>query len=251
MHQNQAISKLAKLILIVYLLIVAFQSNSAYADNLASPDFKIQMGTINITGGEKSGGGYKLSDTVGQTAQGQFDSTGYRVKAGFQYVRSTIPFSFTISNLNIDFGTLVPNTPATASNTLRVTSGSAYGYTVKAIEDHTLQTSAGQNIADTSCNASTPCDINSATAWNHPGRYGLGYNMSGTDVDTSIFIDSSYYRPFANNFLGHNPVTVMTKSGVTTSAGSTATVTYTILIPGSQPAGKYQNIVQYIAVPSY
>ena len=111
----------------------------ARAEDLKSPTFEIQMSTINLTGGSKSSATYKLTDTVGQTFQGQFNSAGYVILAGFQYIHTLTPFSFKISNLDIDFGSLVPGTPSLLSNTLTVTTGSAYGYSVKTIEDHPLR----------------------------------------------------------------------------------------------------------------
>ena len=41
----------------------------------------------------------------------------------------------------------------------------------------------------------------------------------------------------------------MSKSAVTT--GSTATVTYKANVSGSQAAGTYENIVQFIATPTF
>ena len=134
------------------------------ADNLRSDTFRIDMSNINMTGGRKESSSYSLTDTVGQTFQGQFDSNGYRVRAGFQYINSLIRFSFTISDLTIDLGTLVAQTPSTATNTLTISTGNAYGYTVKAIESHELR--AGTNdIPDTPCDAATTCTITNANVW--------------------------------------------------------------------------------------
>lgn len=220
-----------------------------FADDLKSPTFEIQMSTINITGGNKSSASYKLSDTVGQTFQGQFDSAGYVILAGFQYINTLIPFTFKISNLDIDYGSLVPGVPSLLSNTLTVTTGSAFGYSVKAIEDHPLRRSDGTTtIPDTSCDLATPCLQTDANVWSDNTRFGFGYNMSGTDVDTSDFVNSSYYRPFPVENVDQ-PAIVMSRGGVATN--SAATVTYKVNISGSQAAGIYQNAIQYIAIPSF
>lgn len=213
------------------------------------PFFEIQMSTVNITGGNKSSASYKLSDTVGQTFQGQFNSAGYAILAGFQYINSIIPFTFKISNLNIDFGSLVPGIPSLRSNNLTVTTGSAYGYTVKTIEDHSLRKSdSTTTIPDTSCDLATPCLQADANVWNDNTRYGFGYNMSGTDVDTADFVNSTYYRPFPIQNVDQ-PAIVMSKDGIATS--SAATVTYKLNIEDIQAAGTYQNSIQYIAIPSF
>ncbi len=220
------------------------------ADNLTSDAYKVQMGTVNITGGNKAGGGYKLSDTVGQTAQGLFSGSGYKVRAGFQYIHSIIPFSFHISSTSISFGILFPNTFSTSSNTLTVVAGGGYGYAVKAIQDHPLKlTNSPATIINTACDPATPCTISNADVWTSTTSYGFGYNMSGTDVDTADFVDSTYYRPFANNALSESPVTVMSKNGVTRT--SIATVTYRVNVSPTQEAGSYQNAIQYIAIPAY
>ncbi|MFZ3068694.1 MAG: hypothetical protein WA052_00030 [Microgenomates group bacterium] len=225
------------------------ETSLVYADDLKSPTFEIQMSTINITGGAKSSTTYKLTDTVGQTFQGQFNSAGYVILAGFQYINTLIPFSFKISDLDINFGSLVPGIPSLLSNTLTVTTGSAFGYAVKAIEDHPLRRSDGvTTIPDTSCDLATPCLQADANVWSDNTRFGFGYNMSGADVNTTDFINSTYYRPFPVENIDQ-PAIVMSKGGIATS--SAATVTYKINISGSQAAGTYQNAIQFIAIPAF
>jgi hypothetical protein len=221
-----------------------------FADNLTSPAFNIKMGTINITGGSKSSASYKLNDTVGQTAQGEFNSAGYTIKAGFQYVISSIPFSFTISNIDLDYGSLVPGTPSILSNILTVTNGSAYGFTVKAIEDHPLKLVSGTDtIPDSACDLATPCSITDATPWTDNARFGFGYNVVGSDKDPE-FVNSTYYRPFPIQG-SDQPSTVMLRSSITPATGSATTVNYKINISGSQAAGTYQNGIQFIAIPAF
>lgn len=237
---------------LIFLIIFTVSSMSfVNGEDLQSPSFEIQMSTINITGGSKSNqsGTINLTDTVGQTFQGRFDGSGYVIEAGFQYIHSIIPFSFKISDLDINFGSLVPGTPNTRTNTLTVTTGSAFGYTVKTIEDHPLRRSDNTTtIPDTNCDLATPCIKTDANLWTDNARYGFGYNMSGVDVDTGDFINSSYYRPFPIQNTD-SPVIVMSKAGVATSSAST--VTYKVNINGSQAAGTYQNSIQFIAIPSF
>ncbi len=238
---------------IVFLIFCVFEfftsASIVSADTLTSPAFEINMGTINITGGQKSSTSFKLTDTVGQTFQGRFDSTGFVVKAGFQYIYSLIPFTFTISNLDLNFGSLVPGTPSLLTNLLTVTTGSAYGYTVKVIEDHPLRLSNGVvTIPDTPCDIASPCTQSDATPWTINTNYGFGYNIQGDDVDTADFVDNTYFRPFPVQDVD-DPATVMSRGSVATD--SAATVTYKINISGTQAAGTYQNNLQYIAIPSF
>lgn len=230
-------------------LFAFFVHSQVFADTLTSPTFEIKMGTVNITGGRKTSASYNLTDTVGQTFQGQFDSTGFTIKAGFQYIYSIIPFTFTISNLDLNFGSLVPGTPSLLTNILTVTTGSAFGYTVKVLEDHPLRLSNGvTTIPDTSCDLASTCTQSDATPWITNTSYGFGYNIQGTEVDTAEFVDNTYFRPFPIQNID-SPATVMSRNGVATQ--SAATVTYKINISGSQAAGIYQNNIQYVAIPAF
>ena len=87
-----------------------------FADNMESSTYRIQMGTINIGGKDQTSDSYKLGTSLGQTAANEFSSSGYIVKAGFQYIHSIIPFRFSLSSTNINLGTLSPNTPLNCHN---------------------------------------------------------------------------------------------------------------------------------------
>lgn len=225
---------------------------NAKAINMSSPAYEIDMSNLNMVSGRKSGSGLVVSDTVGQTAPGRYDSTGYVVKAGFQYIHSILPFSFTISDLSIDFGSLTPGTPATLENTLSVTAGSAGGWQVTAFENHEMrnQTESAE-IPDAKCNdpVADPCTPTDAKVWTDNDDYGFGYSISGDNVDTDDFVDDSYFRPFANQEESESPAEIMASSESTSSA--TATVTYKVNISPQQSAGNYQNYLVFIATPTY
>lgn len=231
---------------IVFTLFIPFV---AHADFLYSPTYLIEMSSINMGAGTATSSAYSLNTTLGQTIQGLFGTSGFLVKAGFQYIHPLIPFTFRISNLNIDFGSLVPGTPSTKTNTLTVTTGSAHGYSVNTIEDHALRLVDGTaTIPNTSCDLSLTCSTLVASPWTDNGRYGFGYNIQGTDVNTLVFVNNTYYRPFPMENVD-TPVTIMQRNGVATD--SSATVTYKINIDGTQASGVYQNSIQYLAIPSF
>lgn len=219
--------------------------------NMSSDSYEIQMGNLNMTSGRKTGGGNVLTDTVGQTAPGEYISNGYKVLAGFQYINSIIPFSFTISDLSISFGSLIPGIPSTLTNTLTVVAGSAGGWQVTTMENHELRTPTGTaEIDDTSCNGGAQtCSISDANLWDDNGQYGFGYNLSGENIDADDFVNSDYYRPFANDEDDDSPVTIMSSEAATRSA--TATVTYKVNISALQTAGNYQNYLTFVATPTY
>jgi len=222
-------------------------ATNAYAVNMDSDSYKIQWGNVNMGGGRKTSGGYIITDTLGQIAPGDYQSAGYWLRAGFQYIHSIIPFTFTISDLNIAFGSLVVGTPSTDTNTLTVSAGGAGGYQVLAQENHVLRSDQGSNLADTLCDTSL-CDETNADPWTSNSVYGFGFNMSGNDIPVD-FVDSTYFRQFADLESAENKQIVMSSDAVTSS--STATVTYKVNIDSTQEAGNYENAITFVAIPAY
>lgn len=214
---------------------------------VTSPNYVIQMPNLNSGAGIPASTNYSMSSTIGQTSAGLYSSSGYRVKSGFQYIYSIIPFSFTISSISINFGHLVAQTPSTATNTLTVASGGAGGYQVKASENNPLKvSSSGKTIPNTNCNVS--CTNTTAGIWNSNTKYGFGFNMSGNDIPAD-FTDLTYFRPFANRSNSESPQVVM--SSIYVGSGRQSTVTYKVNVSGVQASGIYNNIITYTAIPSY
>jgi hypothetical protein len=229
----------------------AWATTPALAERLESDSYVIQFGNFNMTAGEKSSTNYNVTDTVGQTGAGPFGSYGgssYFVGSGFQYIYQIDDFSFQISQVAVDLGTLTPNTHNTASHNLTITTRGAGGYNVYAYELHPLRHSNGSaTIPDTTCNAGT-CTQTTAGVWTTLTVTGFGYNMSGHDVPAA-FVDSTYYKQFADNSLAEAMQVVMSSSNI--ASNRTATVTYKAGVSGIQAAGNYQTGVAYIAVPGY
>ncbi len=235
--------------LIIIFLSVAFFLQ-AQAVNMRSNRYRIQFGNINIGAQPQSSPNYDLSITLGQTAAGKFQSTGYVIKAGFQYIYSIIPFRFSISNTNLNFGSLTPNNPKTVQTILTVSFGGAGEYKVTVAELGPLRTLDNTNsIPDTSCDGGTnTCTESSAAVWSNTTAYGFGYNMSGQDIP-SDFIDSTYYRPFPDKLAGESPAVVMSSANV--GRNRQATMTLKVNVSPVQAAGNYQTILHFVATPSY
>lgn len=232
----------------IYLLFSAW--NLALAKNMSSDNYQIQMGNFNMASGKKQSAGYKLLDTLGQNAPGEYDSTGFIIKAGFEYIKSIIPFSFTISDLSINFGSLIADNPTTQSNTLTVSSGGGTGYQITTMEDHPLQAPGTiTQIPDTTCDGGVnTCDEQTAKVWSSTTAYGFGFNMSGNDIPAD-FADSTYFRQFADKSGSENPQVVMSSLNVGTNRQST--VTYKVNVSGVQAAGNYENSITFICTPGY
>ena len=238
-----------KVFFIFYVLRYTLYAAPLFAVNMESSRFKIESANTSSAAGNKSSAGYKLSDTIGQLAAGQFSSTGYVVKAGFQYLHSIIPFRFSVSNINIALGTLVPNTPTTAATNLTVYFGGAGQYQVTAIEEEQLKTQSGNAIPDTTCDGGAEtCSESVAKTWSSVNAYGFGYNMSGNDVPAD-FSTSNHYRPFPNRSAAESQAVVMTSINVGKSRQST--MTFKSNISPIQPAGSYQTVINFVATPSF
>lgn len=234
-------------IIAIFSIFIGGLSAVARAETLISPNYKIRMGNFNMTSGFKSSASYNLTDTVGQTAAGYFSSTGYHVKAGFQYMYALDDFAFAISSLAVNLGTISPNTFSTASNTLTV-SAPGQGYNVTTYEVNKLTKSGGsETIPDTTCD-SGPCTESAATVWTVASNNGFGYNATGNDIATD-FIGATYFRPFPDLSAAESPATVMTRTGA--GINRIATITYKVSPSGSQSAGDYATQIVYIATPVY
>ncbi|WKZ25542.1 MAG: hypothetical protein QY322_04140 [bacterium] len=216
-------------------------------ERVQSENYRIIFPNFNSGAGIPSSDNYYLNTTIGQTAPGLFSSTGFRVKSGFQYINSIIPFSFSVSDIQINFGVLTPGTPSTDTSILTVSAGGAGGYTVKASENNPLKTSDGSNtIIDTLCDST--CSETSAGTWTSNSRYGFGFNMSGDDIPAD-FVNSDYFRQFSDRNSAENPAIIM--SSINVGRERTATITYKVNVSGVQPAGTYQNIITFTAIPGY
>ncbi len=233
-------------LILIFFLCISIKSASAQ-ERIESTNYRIVFPNFNSGAGIPTSTNYAINTTIGQTSAGLFSSAGYRTKAGFQYINSIIPFSFSISDIQINFGTLTPQTPSTNSSTITVSAGGAGGYVVKASENHPMQLADGsEDIIDTLCD--TTCSETTADIWTSNSKYGFGFNMTGDDIPAD-FINSTYYRQFANRSLSESPSTIM--GSVNVGRERTSTITYKVNISSVQPAGTYNNIISFLAIPSY
>lgn len=213
------------------------------ATDLSSPSYIIKMGTINISGGTISSPkkDIRLTDTLGLTAPDQFDSDGFRLRSGFAYLPQNEPFSLEIEPANINLGTFAANTFASAKASLTIHGSGVPGYAIKTIEDHPLQMADSETtIPNTSCDTQEKCTPNHKTAWQDPTSYGFGYSLDGTD-----------FLPFPNNASNQNPVTLVSSTLPPNKQGDITEITFKASVSLSQTNGKYQNSIQFIALPSY
>ena len=227
------------------------------AQHFTSASYIIDWGNFNITSGKKSSTNYSLTDTVGQNAPGAFNSAGYTVQSGFQYIYNTlIQFSFSVSKLSINLGTLVPGVGSTDTNIITISTPSGHGYQIIASENHPLSLLNGITIPDTRCNSNS-CSDTTSGPWTNSNAFGFGFNAIGinssavaTGVGTSnIFIDSTFFRSFADISHQEPGQTIMTETKPVKN--HSARISYKALISAVQSAGFYQNSIIFTAVPNY
>lgn len=218
------------------------------AENMRSDSYIIQFGNLNMTSGEKSSSAYKVTDTVGQTAPGEYTSTGYKVFAGFQYVYAIPRFTFRITDLSIDLGELQNGVFTQQSNDLVITTRSG-GYSILARAETPLRRPlyvSSAQIPFTTCDST--CTISAAAPWTNVTKVGLGFSVSGTNKATD-FVNSTYFRPFADSSQSQSAQVIAQSSNVVKD--DVLNVTYKATISGSQEAGHYQTSVEYTAIPTF
>lgn len=214
---------------------------------LSSDNYQIDWPNLNMGAGVPSSTNYNLGVTTGQTAPGLYTSTGYKVRAGFQYIHSIIPFTFKIDKIVVDFGSLTVGVGSTDTIALEVDCGSAGGYSVTAQENNPLTSAAASTIPDTTCDPADTCTEVDAGTWAQSTTYGFGFSMSGTDVPSEF--SGGKYKQYADISGAETPQAVMSGSNV--GKDKQATMALKVNISGTQAAGVYENIITFIATPTY
>lgn len=229
-----------------YMLQVA----DVYALNMESNQYRIQYDNFSTIGDFESLENFNLSTAFGQTAAAQFQSRGYIIKAGFEYWHSVMPFFFAVSKTQLNFDTLIPNSPKTAKTTLTIDLGAAGQYQVLAYIQGPLQTLNRKNsIPNTKCDGKTnTCTKLKAASWTSNKAYGFGYSIQGRDIPID-FVNERYFRPFPDQTASENPVIIMHSANA--DQKREATVTLKVNISPLQPSGNYNTIVNFIALPSF
>ena len=102
-------------------------------------------------------------------------------------------------------------------------------------------------IADTTSNTGT-CTESAAGVWTDQTKTGFGFNSNGATAPAD-FVNSTYFRQFADISNSETMRAVMSSSNIANS--DSATITYKAGVSGSQAAGNYQTGIAFVAVPGY
>ena len=247
--------KLPKLALALIFPALLFVPALAKAQHFESDSYIIDWGNFNITSGRKSSDTYNLTDTVGQNAPGQYDGSVI-IKSGFQYIHDILSqFSFSIDDLTIDFGTLIPQIPATDTNTLTITSPSGQGYQILTHQNHSLANEVGQTIPDVTGDNGTATESQEDT-WTLTDTYGFGLTAIGLDDTNPTGVGTSQYFPTANDFRQFanyelNETQQIIASETSPVEGRSIQITYKANIDTFQSTGNYQAAITFTAIPNY
>jgi hypothetical protein len=239
-------------LLILNVCFLIYTTKLVSAETMSNNLFRITWGNFNMAAGKPTNASYKVSYTAGQLAPGLYTGTNFKIRAGFQYIYSIIPFAFSIDNIYVDFGTLTPANPVTRTSTLAVSNQSSSGYVVTAFENHQLlYPAAGQVIPDTTCDAGT-CSETTAAAWTSSLTYGFGYRcdiVTGINYCNTDFSTATFYKQFADE--SKTETGQMVFSSLNSGRNQQAKVTYKANISSVQAAGAYSNAITYIATPTF
>jgi hypothetical protein len=243
-------------VLLLAMTLIFFSPTIALAQTMKSTDYEIIKPNLNFSSGFVSGSGKIVGFTGGQLASGPSSSTGVKLWAGFWYIKNIIPFSFSVSNNVVEFGTLASNDPKTAKTTIIVSAGGAGGYQVTAQENYSLMVlSTGARIKDVIGDNDDITESN-AGDWVINSTDGFGYSLSGDDVPSPfptrnpvVTPTLTMFKQFSNTSLGESPEIIMSSSSV--GKDRTLDLFYKININPLQDAGRYQNVITYIATPTY
>lgn len=222
---------------------------------MTNSQYILQWGTFNMVSGKPTGPSYKVSYTAGQIAPGLYTGTNYKVRSGFQYIYTLYPFSFSISNLSIDFGSLDPTSPVRRTNILTVNNQSSGGYVVTGYENHALLApSMGMMIQDTACDNGL-CTETTPGPWvgNETSlTYGFGYRCDpiSTNYCSSDFNTADNYKQFADVSKDETPQVIFSNT-TTVGRSQQSQITYKANVSATQAAGSYSNIITYIATPTF
>ena len=242
------------LIIIFNFAFLAFNLRSAVAQTMSDDNYILQLQELDAA---------RPKPTIKNSTLGVSDQKAPEQKPEPNY--TVAPFTFSISETIINFGTLSPTNPIKRANKLTVSNGSASGYSVIAFEDRELSAAVASLsnatgtfdvpsdatfIPDTTCDNGQCSEIHSAL-WSNPLTYGFGYrcdNVLGSDC-ASGFSEVEFYKQFANASLSETPQKVA--MGSKAEKEKTVRITYKINISGTQAKDSYQNVVTYIAVPNF
>ena len=152
---------------------------------------------------------------------------------------------------SVDFGSLNLSSFNNLAQFLQCTTNATNGYVIQTFESGQLTMIGGSTtIPDTTC-PSNSCTTSSAALWTTNTASGFGYalEIGSTSAGAVLGITTaSAYKPFGVGYA--NAQTVLSRTNTPTGTDS-AYICYRITVSNQQPAGTYQNEVNFIATATF
>lgn len=151
-----------------------------------------------------------------------------------------------VSDDFVQFGPLSPTNPVIRQLRFSISDGQ-FPFSLFQQMDHDLFNDPGQSIPATSCDNGS-CSDKQASLWISTLTYGLGVrceNLIGT-VCPDDFIEKNTFRPLGvpTSYTGSKIASGASREKVEFS------LTYKLVVPGTQAPGSYQATVSYILIPA-
>jgi len=152
---------------------------------------------------------------------------------------------------SVNFGSLNLSAFNNLAQFIQCTTNAQNGYVIQVFESGQLKLIGGATtIPDTTC-PSNSCTITSAAAWTTNSTSGFGYSLQvGTTSAGAVLgiTTSGQYKPFGVGYA--NAQTIMSRTNTPTAVDS-AYIGYRVTVSTSQPAGTYQNEINFIATATF
>ncbi len=151
---------------------------------------------------------------------------------------------------SLDFGSLNLAAFNNLAQFIQCTTNATNGYTIQTFESGQLtMLGAATTIPDTKCDGS--CSATTATVWTNNSNSGFGYSLQVGTTSTGAVLGittSGQYKSFGVGY--GSAQTILSRSNVP-SAVDSAYICYRITAGNQQPAGTYQNEVNFIATATF
>jgi len=210
------------------ILLIAIALPFSVLAAMSSSGYYIEEDSINMGGrDDQYSDNYQLRETLAETATGILTSSKYILGAGYQQmIEEPQMLSFNISNEFVDLKTIGPDSVASDSIVLRITTNSEKGYVVAVAENHNLKSDVTEisDVTDGKVSA---------------GHEEYGIRTSGSDGQMND-ADTAVTETFQTVASAGSPVN-----------NSQTTVIYKASVDSLTPAGEYNHITTFICTVKY
>ena len=152
---------------------------------------------------------------------------------------------------SVNFGSLNLTSANNLAQFIQCTTNASHGYVIQTFESAPLtMIGSATTIPNTNCNGS-PCSYTASNTWTTFTNSGFGYSLQvgTTSAGATLGITTAgHYKAFGVSYA--QAQTILSRTNTPTSMDS-AYICYRIAVSNQQPAGTYQNEVNFIATATF